>query len=145
MDIRAFAKEVLTVTPAMHAMFVKGLPSILKEGRITFPQVVIIEILRSKKECRMSDLSNALGVTKAAVTGLADRLIKARLAKRERSQDDRRIVRVSLTPKGARLSDTVRDYKLKLISRLFSSISRKERVQYLNILKKVQKNISGKK
>jgi len=145
MDIRKFSQKIIDVTPSIQAMFLKGLPDILKGGKVTFPQIMILEMLRMKKACKMSDVAKALGVTKSAVTGLVDRLIKSGLVRRERLELDRRIVRVSLTPKGAKLSNAMHNHKLKIISRIFSCISKPERAQYLRILEKVQKKITEKK
>ncbi len=142
MDIKAFANEVIAITPHIHASFLRNLPAALKEEKITISQTLILEMLRENRECRMSDISKSLGVTKSAVTAITDRLIETHLVKRLRSQNDRRVVRASLTAKGFVLSRKLRNYKLKIISRLFSDISRKERAQYMAILRKVQKNLA---
>jgi len=144
MDIRKFSEKIIDVTPPIQAMFLRGLPDILKGGKVTFPQMFILEMLRTKKACKMSDIAKALDVTKSAVTGLVGRLIKARLMRRERLELDRRIVRVSLTSKGTRFSKTMHNHQLKMISKLFSGISSKERVQYLGILNKIHKKITEK-
>ena len=89
MDIRKFSREIIAVAPPMHAMFAKGLPSIIKGGKVTFPQMVILDILRVKGENKMSDMSRVLGVTKSAVTGLVDRLIRTGLVRRERQRKQR--------------------------------------------------------
>ena len=55
-----------------------------------------------------------------------------------------RIVKIRLTPKGINIANKLKNYKLKMIRRLFVNISQKERAQYLGILKKIQKNIQKK-
>ncbi|MBL7156849.1 MAG: MarR family transcriptional regulator [Candidatus Omnitrophica bacterium] len=141
MNIRNFAKEVLATIPYMHIEIIRRQPKILVKGKITFPQMVILDILRAKKGCKMSDVSKALGVTKSAVTGLTDRLIRAGFIRRARTETDRRVVKIYLTQKGLVLSRRLNDYKLAMISGLFRNISQKEKSQYLNILRKLKKNI----
>ncbi len=141
MAIREFAKEVLTVFPSIHAKVLKGQPAVLKKGKITISQMVLLELVHAKKECKMSDVSKILGVTKSAVTGLTDRLLRMGLLRRTRLRVDRRIVKIRLTPKGIDIANKLKKYKLKMIRRLFATISQRERSQYLGILKKIQKNI----
>lgn len=144
MAIREFAKEVLTVFPSIHAKVLKGQPAVLKKGKITISQMVLLELVHAKKECKMTDVSKVLGVTKSAVTGLTDRLLSMGLLRRTRLRVDRRIVKIRLTPKGINIANKLKNYKLKMIRRLFATISQKERTQYLDILKKIQKNIQKK-
>lgn len=144
MNIHKFAKEVLTIFPPIYAKVLKGQPAILKKGKITISQMVLLESLHAKKECKMSDASKVLGVTKSAVTGITDRLLRMGLLRRTRLRVDRRIVKIRLTPKGINIANKLKNYKLKMIRRLFATISQKERMQYLDILKKIQKNIQKK-
>jgi len=141
MNIHKFAKEVLTVFPSIHAKVLKGQPAVLKKGKITISQMVLLELVHAKKQCKMSDISRVLGVTKSAVTGLTDRLIRAGFLKRFRLKVDRRIVKIRLTPRGVNVANKLKNYKLKMIRRLFAKISQRERTQYLGILKKIQKKI----
>ena len=145
MRVQKFAREVAAVMPHIHSELVRSQPSELMKGRITFTQTIILDILRARGECRMSEISNLLRVTKSAVTGITDRLIKLELIYRTRSRQDRRVVRVKLTPRGSHLATRLYSYKLKVISTLFSNISKRERAQYLHILKKLQQNIRAKK
>ena len=144
MNIREFAKEVAAITPAIHMALVRRQPKALAKGKITFSQMVILGLLRAKKECKMGEISKALGVTKSAVTGITDRLIKSGLLRRSRSKSDRRVVYITLAPKGVNLSRQLRDFNLRVVSNLFSNISHGERSSYLAILRKVRKNISRK-
>jgi DNA-binding MarR family transcriptional regulator len=144
MDIREFSREVSAIMPSIHVELVKRQPDFLLQEKMTFPQMIMLNILDARREYKMGDLSRILGVTKGAVTGLTDRLIKGGLLRRYRSKEDRRIVYVALTPKGVKRTGQLANFRLKLIASLFSNITRRERVQYLNILRKVQKNIRAK-
>jgi len=144
MEIKGFAKEVAAIMPTIHVELVKRQPDFLLKEKMTFPQMIILNILETQKEWKMGDLSRILGVTKGAVTGLTDRLIKAGLLKRARSLKDRRIVHVTLTAKGLKRAQQLKNFRLNLISSLFANISQRERTQYLVIMRKLQKNIRAK-
>jgi DNA-binding MarR family transcriptional regulator len=53
--------------------------------------------------CSISELAEALQVTHHAAVGLVDRCERAELVRRDPDSDDRRLVRVSLTPHGEEL------------------------------------------
>lgn len=144
MGLKKFSEELSSIFPYIHVGLIKSDPGVLIKKKLTFPQMVILDILRLKKECKMSDVAGILGVTKSAVTGMADKLIKEGAIKRKRSIKDRRIVRVSLTPKGLNLASQLAEHKLRVIKNLFIDITEKERIQYLNILRKLKKNIQIK-
>lgn len=141
MGKRNFAKEVAAIVPSMHIALARQQPKDLMKGKITFSQTVIVQLLSRKKYCKMTDIAKMLDVTKSAVTGFSDRLIKMQIIKRFRSRKDRRIVNVTLTPKGKALAKKLDNFRLKVIAKLFSSLNRKERAQYLHILQKITKNI----
>jgi len=63
-------------------------------------QRIVLRALLSGGPCPVSEVASHLGVTLSAATGLVDRLVKARLATRDRDQHDRRVVWVKVTPEG---------------------------------------------
>ena len=67
---------------------------------LTEAQLVVLEMLNDHNRMKPSDLIPYLSTTPAAVTMLLDRMEKNELIRRERDQVDRRIVWVSLSPKG---------------------------------------------
>lgn len=141
MDLQAFAKQVAGIMPQIFTEMAKKLPGDLTRGEMSFPQMLILGLLSRSNECRMGDMARVMGTTKSAVTGLTDRMIRAGLIERSRSAEDRRVVKIRLTRKGIAAYKKIEKMRLKMTSILFSNITRKERAQYLRILKKLQKNI----
>jgi DNA-binding MarR family transcriptional regulator len=92
------------------------------EQTFSFSQVMVLETLHRAREMRMTELANFLGLSKANATGLIDRLVARGLVRRERSETDRRVVNVSLTPEGrkaaARLVATSRVGLRQLMKRV---------------------------
>lgn len=141
-DLKPFAKEVISIIHSVHAELLRQQPRVMASSRVTFPQMVVTDILRANKQCKMSDFSKTLGITKSAVTGLIDRLRAEGLIKTIRSRSDRRIVNVALTPKGLRFAKVLSDYKSKVIETLFKNITPRERMQYLRVMRKLRKNLN---
>ena len=90
----------------------------------------------------MNELARGMGVTRPAATGLVDRLIAQGLVRRQQDADDRRVVRVGLTPKGRKVLDNIWGQKRRMIQSVFKQISAADRAQYLATLEQVVEILS---
>jgi len=72
----------------------------LAQSGLTFPQWFLLKHVRLHGRVAATELAEALDVTPANVTGMVDRLEREGLAARARSEEDRRVVFVTLTPAG---------------------------------------------
>ena len=66
-------------------------------------QDLLSQLDKAGGDIRMVDLANRVFVSKAGITKMMDRLVKAGLVKREPSKQDRRSISARLTPAGKRL------------------------------------------
>ena len=78
------------------------------------------------------------------MTGIVDRLVRDGYAKRVYDPRDRRIVKVTLTAKGARSVKEMIDQRKKLTGRIFGVITQEEREDYLKILAHIRDHIMDK-
>lgn len=85
----------------------------------------------------MAQLSGILGVEKAALTGLVDRIERRGLAERKAVPGDRRALRVTLTAAGERAAIAVHDEISVEVSRLAADLSATEREQLLATLGRI--------
>lgn len=70
---------------------------------LTAPQIHALLWLGQDGVLTMGELARRLGITEKTVTGVVDRLEREGHVQRERSPEDRRVIRCSLTASGARL------------------------------------------
>ncbi|WP_238357954.1 MarR family winged helix-turn-helix transcriptional regulator [Cohnella zeiphila] len=63
-------------------------------------QIFVLMYLQQIESCRVNDVAKILGLTSGAATGLTDKLVALGLVERRRLEDDRRVVRLSLTETG---------------------------------------------
>ena len=145
MNMQEFVKKVSLIVPELHSELFRRQPAGMLKQKMTLSQMIIMGLLDNAKECKMSGISKALGVTKSAVTGIAGRLIRSGFAKRTRSSNDRRVVILSLAPKGRAAYRKFDSYKMNLIKDAFECLNQKERLFYLRILKKVRRNLKKKR
>lgn len=67
---------------------------------LTMPQGSVLGVLlENGGEVKMTDIAGKLSLSNSTVSGIVDRLEKQRLVTRRRSEDDRRVVYVGITPK----------------------------------------------
>ena len=70
---------------------------------LTFPQALVLTALGDGEPVPISSLAERTGSANSTVSGIVDRLEKLGLAKRERSELDRRVIYVSATQRYAEL------------------------------------------
>src|SRR3989339_531807 len=104
---------------------------------ITIGQCLVLQNLYQNDNCKMSDLSKALGVTLPNITGLIDRLEKEGLAKRNHDPKDRRIIRITLTTKGKKTIKKIKQKKQQHLSSILGKITNKERKTLMEIMEKI--------
>ncbi|MCK4252370.1 MarR family transcriptional regulator [candidate division WOR-3 bacterium] len=141
---KKFLDELHKYLPTIQKELVKGGSSALTKGEITLPQMFLLQIVFEKNMCTMTDLSKNIGITKSAVTGLTDRLIRSKLIARTRGIKDRRIVIISLTEKGKNLIKKVLNEHQQMIKKAFSPLTHKEQEIYLDLIKKIYKGLVKK-
>ena len=77
----------------------------MAELGITSTQASILFMLASGKCLTAAELAREYGIDASAVTRLIDRLEKRGLLSRVRSKEDRRVVRLALTPEGHAIAE----------------------------------------
>jgi len=65
---------------------------------MTAPQGMVMGILSKEKTMKITELSSKLSLSNSTVSGIIDRLEKQGLVERKRSEEDRRVVNVSISP-----------------------------------------------
>jgi len=141
LTLSEFADKVAEVMPAFFREFMRNQPAQLRKTGITPPQFMILNVLNRTGESRMTDLAHALGVSTAAVTGIVDRLVRDGFLVRKSDPKDRRIVKVDLTPKAARMVKEAAEHRKRLTMKIFGMISQREREEYLKILMHVKEHL----
>jgi len=92
------------VIAASRALVAVAARSVAAAGEdVTLVQYRALVVLASRGPQRVADLAAALGVNPSTATRMCDRLVRKRLARRQRLTTDRRTVRVALSDQGREL------------------------------------------
>ena len=137
MELHRFSRRLVALFPALGRGIARHEHNDLSRGKITLPQVWTLDYLAHHDQAPMNTLAQALGISKPAATGLVDRLIAHGLAARTGDPQDRRVVRVAITPKGRRQLTNIWEQKRRVLATVFGKISARDRTHYLATLERV--------
>jgi DNA-binding MarR family transcriptional regulator len=90
----------------------------------------------------MNELAARILSSKSGLTRVVDRMEEAGLVRRERPPDDRRVVRVLITPKGIETLQAAREvHHLSIQQHFIEHLSDRELAQLANALEKVRHHV----
>ncbi|MFH1837494.1 MAG: MarR family transcriptional regulator [Candidatus Omnitrophota bacterium] len=130
-------KEVEKIHPLILREITMKQMSIFSEDKMSVTHMVVLDLLKERGSCKMGDIAKALHITMSAVTGIVDKMNRIELVKRERSSEDRRIVWVSLLPKGKKIIEKINRERVSAVNTLFSGLMSEEKEEYVRLLRKV--------
>jgi MarR family transcriptional regulator, lower aerobic nicotinate degradation pathway regulator len=107
-----------------------------REG-VTVAEWVFLRVLYDFDWVAPSRLAEGIGMTKGAISKLADRLLEKELVQREANQDDRRAQRLALTPAGRTLVPRLARIADANDASLFGVLTRDERRRLETLLRKI--------
>ncbi|MDP3042355.1 MAG: MarR family transcriptional regulator [Candidatus Omnitrophota bacterium] len=138
MAIADFARKMNQIIPEIMKGFARRQNNEVYKGKITLPQLLILELLSRQGASKMTDLAKYMQVTTAASTGIVERLVRQGYVQRAYDQNDRRIVRIKLNAKGTELLKKISQQRTQSVTKIFSQISEDDRAEYLRILMQVK-------
>ncbi len=132
-----FSEKLSKLMPDIARCTIRREAGELSNGNITMPQFLILNIIFEESELRMTDIAHVLGVTTPASTGIVGRLVKSGYAQRVYDANDRRIIKIRLTPKGKELVQRINKQKKQSIIEVFGKIPSEDRESFLKILNRI--------
>ena len=129
---------VIAARSMKHALEIK-----LAEYGITSSQYAVLELLWKSNGISLSDLGKALYFDNPTITGIINRMARAKLVRRTRNRNDRRVIKIYLTPKGKELQ-----YKLPKLAdavnkQAVENFQKDEKDNILDLAKRIHNNIKN--
>jgi DNA-binding MarR family transcriptional regulator len=109
----------------------------LLDSSITVAEWVILREMFDRDGTAPSDLAEITGLTRGAISKLAERLIVKQLLVRTYAKDDRRYQTLQLTRAGRNLVPTLAQLADENDEEFFAALSAKQRKRLVNTLKKL--------
>lgn len=107
-------------------------------ANVSLTEIHIIEKIASGQPSRMSAIAKAVGVTLATLTVACDKLESKGLIQRMRDAADKRVVNISLTPRGEAIHAYHRQFHERMIAAALSDLSEDETALLAGSLQKLQ-------
>lgn len=120
----------------------------VKSLGFSMPQFFMLMQIHHKKQCGISNLSEHMEITTAAVSQTVDKLVQSGLLERAEDPNDRRAKQVTLSDKGRELIEKSIAERFRWVNELVKGLSTEERgkvVEALDILTEAARSIEIKK
>ncbi|WP_409177979.1 MarR family winged helix-turn-helix transcriptional regulator [Brevibacillus fortis] len=104
---------------------------------LTGPQFYILHQLEQKEKCTVGELAESMGVKPSAITAMVDRLDKHGFVARDRDEEDRRVVYISLRDSGKDILQVAKQNRREKLNKMFSHLTEDELQQFVLIFEKL--------
>lgn len=115
------------------------LPEDLIKIELSVSRFELVALMQAGKfqSVTMTNLAQGISVPMSTATGIVDRLVKKGLLKRGKSEEDRRVVTVSLTENGRVLVADLKEHFHNLFERVRNTLTEEEFETGLTLVRKV--------
>ena len=108
-------------------------------------EITMIEILGKHGSLIMSELADHARICLSTTTGVIDGLVTKALVDRQRSDQDRRIVRVELTAAGRKIYEQAVDVRLRMVRGMLGALNKEEQDTFVSLFRKIVDRIDREK
>lgn len=126
----------------IHQAFTQALLKAAAPHGITPVQLLVLKVVSDSPHIRLSDLAERIQLGASTTSGIVDRMVKAELLVRERTDADRRSVALSLTERGVQIWHVVHESRLEKLRPLLE-LSHEEQDALLRIHGKIVHNLQN--
>jgi DNA-binding MarR family transcriptional regulator len=111
---------------------------------LTNPQFYMLDFIRNKGQCRVTDMAKIMEVKPSAITLMIDRLESQGWVTRSQDPSDRRGVIVELTEQGKYILEEAKQLRDQLTRKYLSHLNQEELESLVKLYEKLERIISGK-
>ncbi len=135
--------EWLTVMFGAYPKFVKHLFEGFDHSKVGFSKaalfvMIVLKYRRKEKGLKMSELEHHAGLKKSTLSEAVDGLVKDGYVHRERSEEDRRVVKVKLTEKGMKKTDEITEKIKDYVNERLAFLSNAERKRLFKAFEEIE-------
>ena len=111
--------------------------SLVKRVGLTGPQLVILQYISSAKKISAGEIAKNVSLSQGTVTGILDRMEARSLVTRQRSNQDKRRVMISITDSGKELLSTAPTVMQDFFIERFNKVETWEQSMILSALQRL--------
>lgn len=110
-------------------------------AQLTILQIHALVFVKKNRTVTMTEVASKFNISLPTATSLSNKLVSAKLIKRQNDKTDRRVVKLILTEKGEKLLKVAMEQRSQKINTLLSYMPKKEKEQLLKILQNLLSHI----
>ncbi|NMB39112.1 MAG: MarR family transcriptional regulator [Firmicutes bacterium] len=114
------------ITDLLHNVkrsFEKLVKWYFNDYKLTLTQLSLVLLLKENGSLNVSSISKQMGLSKSTVSGIINRLEKMNIVTRTRSEEDRRVIRISLTDEVKNVCPSIENKLKEFIYHMFDGVS----------------------
>lgn len=142
-DVKAEVDQVLEAIIYLYTESRRITKELARRAELTGPQLTVVKMLESLGDLSLSDLSERIRAQNSTVTGIIDRMEREGLVVRTRSTEDKRVVRIRLTEKGARIAREIPVEPMEIFRSALAGLSATEMRDLLKVLTKLARRVQS--
>jgi DNA-binding MarR family transcriptional regulator len=139
-DLSANEKVLMAIVRAAEN-FKRTHSAVFRKYGLSFPQYNVLRVLDASRNGRnkISEISRIMLVPGANMTGIAKRLERDGFLLRESDPSDERVTILQITAKGEKTLKRIKDEKDRILEKVLSGLSGKDKVELLDRVKQLIK------
>jgi DNA-binding MarR family transcriptional regulator len=114
-------------------------------GGLNEKELFIIVFVGQNNNVKMSNIADNLEAPLSTITSIVDKLVEKKYLSRDHSEQDRRVINVSLTKNGKKVYKISLDRKQTMAERVLMQFTEKEQNTFIEHLDKLAGSINSKK
>ncbi len=115
-----------------------------KSSDFTLREMFVLEVLGGRESATMSELATALAVPLTTMSSIVNRMVHKGYLERYRTEEDRRIVLVHLSPAGRAVFDQHRRDYIRSVGEVLGALTHEEQHKLLGLIGDVLTAMSGR-
>ncbi len=110
------------------------------DEELTVSDFHVLKIIHEESPVNISEIAKRLQVSLSHVTNISDRLINKGLIDRIRSHEDRRVVMLTILPRGEEMMSELQRRRIEYLKHLLENVSDEELEELITIFAKIFKS-----
>jgi DNA-binding MarR family transcriptional regulator len=131
-DLQGVVQDILKQFQSVNATIANG-PHV----ELHLQELRVVELLGIEGPHMMREIAEHLKVAVNSVTSIADNLEQKGLACRQRSEEDRRVIRIELTEAGQLMYQSLADMNLRLLRSMLGALTEDEQEIFMVLFRKI--------
>lgn len=138
-ELNSYIQQMLEKVVASQRTTCRNSPS----AELSVQELNVIGLLGQRGPSIMRDIAKYMGLAMSTCTGIVDKLVERGVAVRERNEEDRRVVTVSLTDAGQEIFELFQERNMGLSFSMLESLTVKEQDVLLSLMRKIVENMGS--